>query len=94
MKGKSNGARQSVRKSILCVCVCVCVCSVRSMCGYLSLRQELDVLGSLGLVLWDSAVHVWDLAIRKEAGMNAENKRCLGMSWVIWGTVRYVHMFT
>jgi len=61
-------------------CVCVCVCSVSSMCGYLSLRQELDVLGSLGLVLWDSAVHVWDLAIRKEAGMNAENKRCLGMS--------------
>ena len=52
---------------------CVCVCSVRSMCGDLSLRQELDVLGSLGLVLWDSAVHVWDLAIRKEAGMKAEN---------------------
>lgn len=27
---------------------CVCVCSVRSMCGYLSLRQELDVLGYKG----------------------------------------------
>lgn len=49
------------------------VCTVRIMCGYLSLRQELDVLGSLGLVLWDSGVHVWDRAIRKEAGMNAEN---------------------